>query len=31
VIVMAHGRVISEGTMDTVRQNKEVLDAYLVG
>jgi branched-chain amino acid transport system ATP-binding protein len=31
VIVMAQGKVISEGTMDAVRRNQEVLDAYLVG
>jgi ABC-type branched-subunit amino acid transport system ATPase component len=31
VIVMAQGKVISEGTMDTLRRNQEVLDAYLVG
>ncbi len=31
VIVMAQGRVISEGTMETVRKDKEVLSAYLVG
>jgi len=31
VIVMAQGRVISEGTMEAVRRNQEVLDAYLVG
>jgi neutral amino acid transport system ATP-binding protein len=31
VIVMAQGKVISEGTMDAVRKNQEVLDAYLVG
>jgi ABC-type branched-subunit amino acid transport system ATPase component len=31
VIVMAQGKVISEGTMETVRRNQEVLDAYLVG
>jgi neutral amino acid transport system ATP-binding protein len=31
VIVMAQGKVISEGTMETVRSNQEVLDAYLVG
>jgi ABC-type branched-subunit amino acid transport system ATPase component len=31
VIVLAQGRVISEGTMATVRKNQEVLDAYLVG
>ena len=31
VIVMAQGKVISEGTMATVRKNQEVLDAYLVG
>jgi ABC-type branched-subunit amino acid transport system ATPase component len=31
VIVMAQGKVISEGTMESVRKNQEVLDAYLVG
>ena len=31
VIVMAQGRVLSEGTMDTLRRDQEVLDAYLVG
>ena len=31
VIVMAQGKVISEGTMDIVRREQEVLDAYLVG
>jgi ABC-type branched-subunit amino acid transport system ATPase component len=31
VIVMAQGRVISEGTMETLRTEQEVLDAYLVG
>ena len=31
VIVMAQGKVISEGTMDAVRREQEVLDAYLVG
>jgi len=31
VIVMAQGKVISEGTMETVRRSQEVLDAYLVG
>jgi ABC-type branched-subunit amino acid transport system ATPase component len=31
VIVMAQGRVISEGRMDEVRQHQAVLDAYLVG
>jgi ABC-type branched-subunit amino acid transport system ATPase component len=31
VIVMAQGKVISEGTMDSLRRNQEVLDAYLVG
>jgi neutral amino acid transport system ATP-binding protein len=31
VVVMAQGKVISEGTMETVRKNQEVLDAYLVG
>jgi neutral amino acid transport system ATP-binding protein len=31
VIVMAQGQVISEGTMDTLRKDQEVLDAYLVG
>jgi ABC-type branched-subunit amino acid transport system ATPase component len=31
VIVMAQGRVISQGTMADVRANQEVLDAYLIG
>jgi ABC-type branched-subunit amino acid transport system ATPase component len=31
VIVMAQGKVLSEGTMDTLRRDQEVLDAYLVG
>jgi ABC-type branched-subunit amino acid transport system ATPase component len=31
VIVMAQGKVISEGTMETLRREQEVLDAYLVG
>jgi ABC-type branched-subunit amino acid transport system ATPase component len=31
VIVMAQGKVISEGTMDALRRDREVLDAYLVG
>ena len=31
VVVMAQGKVISEGTMETVRKDKEVLSAYLVG
>jgi ABC-type branched-subunit amino acid transport system ATPase component len=31
VIVMAQGKVISEGTMDALRRDQEVLDAYLVG
>jgi ABC-type branched-subunit amino acid transport system ATPase component len=31
VVVMAHGKVISEGTMDALRTDQEVLDAYLVG
>lgn len=31
VIVMAQGRVISQGTMSDVRLQREVLDAYLVG
>jgi ABC-type branched-subunit amino acid transport system ATPase component len=31
VIVMAQGKVISEGTLETLRTNQEVLDAYLVG
>jgi ABC-type branched-subunit amino acid transport system ATPase component len=31
VIVMAQGKVISEGTMEKVRGEQEVLDAYLVG
>jgi ABC-type branched-subunit amino acid transport system ATPase component len=31
VIVMAQGRVISQGTMADVRADREVLDAYLIG
>jgi branched-chain amino acid transport system ATP-binding protein len=31
VVVMAQGRVISEGTMREVTARQEVLDAYLVG
>ena len=31
VIVMAQGRVISQGTMADARSNQEVLDAYLIG
>ena len=31
VIVMARGKVLAEGTMDVLRQNREVVDAYLVG
>jgi len=31
VVVMAQGKVISEGTMETLRKDKEVLGAYLVG
>ena len=29
VIVMANGRVITQGTADEVRSNQEVIDAYL--
>lgn len=31
VVVMAQGKVISQGSMREVRQHKEVVDAYLVG
>jgi branched-chain amino acid transport system ATP-binding protein len=31
VVVMAHGKVLSEGSMETLRRDQEVLDAYLVG
>jgi branched-chain amino acid transport system permease protein len=31
VIVMAQGRVIAQGTMADVRNDREVLDAYLIG
>jgi ABC-type branched-subunit amino acid transport system ATPase component len=31
VVVMAQGRVISQGTMAEVRSDREVLDAYLIG
>ena len=31
VVVMAQGKVIGNGTMATLRQQKEIVDAYLVG
>jgi branched-chain amino acid transport system permease protein len=31
IVVMAQGKVISQGTMREIRANQEVLDAYLVG
>jgi ABC-type branched-subunit amino acid transport system ATPase component len=31
VVVMAQGKVLSEGSMETLRRDQEVLDAYLVG
>ena len=31
VVVMAQGRVISEGTMADIRSDQKVLDAYLIG
>ncbi len=31
VVAMAQGKVISEGTMESLRSEQEVLDAYLVG
>jgi branched-chain amino acid transport system permease protein len=31
VIVMAEGRVLAEGTMETLRSQEEVVEAYLVG
>jgi branched-chain amino acid transport system permease protein len=31
VIVMAEGRVLAEGTMETLRASEEVVEAYLVG
>ena len=31
IVVMAQGRVISQGTMTDVRSDQEVLDAYLIG
>jgi branched-chain amino acid transport system permease protein len=31
VIVMAEGRVLAEGTMETLRTREEVVEAYLVG
>jgi branched-chain amino acid transport system ATP-binding protein len=31
VVVMAQGRVISQGTMADLRSDQEVLDAYLIG
>jgi branched-chain amino acid transport system ATP-binding protein/branched-chain amino acid transport system permease protein len=31
IVVMAQGRVISEGTMAEIRTDREVLDAYLTG
>ena len=31
VVVMARGKVLASGTMSALRQNREVIDAYLVG
>jgi ABC-type branched-subunit amino acid transport system ATPase component len=31
VVVMALGKIISDGTMASVRKDREVIDAYLVG
>jgi ABC-type branched-subunit amino acid transport system ATPase component len=31
VVVMAQGKVIGSGTMATLRQQKEIVDAYLIG
>jgi branched-chain amino acid transport system ATP-binding protein len=31
VIVMAQGRVLASGSMEEMRANEEVVDAYLVG
>jgi branched-chain amino acid transport system ATP-binding protein len=31
VVVMAQGKVIGRGTMGALRQQREVVDAYLVG
>jgi ABC-type branched-subunit amino acid transport system ATPase component len=31
VVVMAQGRVLARGTMQEMRANQEVVDAYLVG
>ena len=31
VIVMAQGEVLAEGTMDQIRSDQRVLDAYLNG
>jgi ABC-type branched-subunit amino acid transport system ATPase component len=31
VIVMAQGSVIGQGTMTALRQQREIVDAYLVG
>jgi ABC-type branched-subunit amino acid transport system ATPase component len=31
IVVMAQGRVIAEGTMELIRADQEVLDAYLIG
>jgi branched-chain amino acid transport system ATP-binding protein len=31
VIVMAEGRVLAEGTMEALRSNADVVEAYLVG
>jgi ABC-type branched-subunit amino acid transport system ATPase component len=31
VVVMADGRVLRQGTMAELRQDREVLDAYLIG
>jgi branched-chain amino acid transport system ATP-binding protein len=31
VIVMAEGRILAKGTMQTLRATEEVVEAYLVG
>ena len=31
VIVMAEGRILAKGTMETLRATEEVVEAYLVG
>ena len=31
VIVMAQGRIIGRGSMSVLRQQREIVDAYLIG